>query len=151
MFDLFSAKKAKSSTRALAAVLEYYGIKKNIDIPDSLTKADERLNYVIEPEGIMRRKVTLQGKWYKDAFGPFILFLKDSGDPIALIPDHIYGYKFRNPNTGKFVRANKYNSDIADIKVYINNNEVEKSKYTIFILTFLNLPLNSNIFNIYLA
>lgn len=96
---------------AIADVLKYFGCK-SVELPNDVKEFNDAIEYSFRPYGIMRRGVKLTDEWYKDAFGPFILFLKDSGDPIALIPDHIYGYKFRNPNTGKFVRANKNNVDL---------------------------------------
>lgn len=108
LFDLFSVKKAESSTHALAAVLEYYGIQKTIDIPDSVTEPNDRLNYVIEPEGIMRRSVTLEGKWYKDAFGAFIGTLDDN-TIIAMIPG-FRGYSWINSVTGEKVRITAKNA-----------------------------------------
>ena len=112
LFDLFSVKKAATSTHALAAVLEYYGIQKTIDIPDSVTDPNDRLNYVIEPEGIMRRSVTLEGKWYRDAFGAFIGTLDDH-TTIALIPG-FRGYSWVNSVTGERVRITAKNAGRID-------------------------------------
>ena len=108
LFDLFSAKKAESSTKALTAVLEYYGIHKTIEIPESITDPDERLNYVIAPEGIMRRGVVLTDKWYKNAFGAFIGTL-DDGTTIALIPG-FRGYHWVNSITGEKVKITAKNA-----------------------------------------
>lgn len=108
LFDLFSAGKVKSSTHALAAVLEYYGIHKKIEIPDSITDPNDRLNYVIDPEGIMRRNVTLEGKWFRDAFGAFIGTL-DDGTAVAIIPG-FRGYSWVNSITGEKVRVTSKNA-----------------------------------------
>ena len=108
LFDLFSVKKAESSTHALAAVLEYYGTQKTVGIPDWVTDANDRLNYVMEPEGIMHRSVTLEGKWYRDAFGAFIGTLDDH-TTIALIPG-FHGYSWVNSVTGEKVRVTAKNA-----------------------------------------
>ncbi len=108
LFDLFSTRKTGAATCALTAILEYFGIRKTIGIPDSVTDPEERLAWVTEPEGIMRRGVRLEGKWYKDAFGAFLGTL-DDGTAVALIPG-FRGYSWVNSVTGEKVRITARNA-----------------------------------------
>ena len=109
LFDLFSEKRARSSMFALSAVLEYYGIRKKIRLPDTVTDPLDQINCAIGPEGIMQRQVSLTAEWYKDAFGAMIGTLKDD-TVVALIPAK-GGYCWVNSVTGEKVRINRKNAD----------------------------------------
>ena len=85
---------------AIDEILKYYRYKR-VDIPESLTREEDWLDYCLRPHGVMRRTVTLDSGWYKDAFGPMITHRKDDGTAVALIPLQIRGYWFRDPKTGR--------------------------------------------------
>lgn len=91
---------------ALDEILKYYHCK-SVDIPDTIQNVDEQMDYVLRPHGIMMRAVRLEEGWYKDAFGPMLGFLKETGTPVALLPNAISGYHFKNPETGDTVRIRK--------------------------------------------
>lgn len=109
LFDLFSEKRARSSMFALSAVLEYYGIRKKINLADTVTDPLDQINNVIRPEGIMQRQVSLTTEWYKDAFGAMIGTLTDD-TVVALIPAK-GGYCWVNSITGEKVSISRKNSD----------------------------------------
>ena len=71
---------------AIGEILRVYGIKPR-EVPDSITDMNEALEYLMRPHGIMRRNVTLEKGWYKDASGPMLGILKGGGDVVALIGD----------------------------------------------------------------
>ena len=76
---------AKKTRDAIASVLKYYGIKKIKEVPAEITDVNEKLDYLIRPEGMMTRVVRLTEGWYKDAYGPMLGFLADSGAAVALL------------------------------------------------------------------
>ena len=94
-------------------ILKYYHYKP-VDFPDFVKGIDEQLDYCIRPYGLMYRKVELEEKWYKDAFGPILAFMKEDGLPVALIPEMISGYSFKNPKTGRRERLNAKTSTLFD-------------------------------------
>ena len=96
---------------ALDDILKYYHCK-SAEIPESIQNVDEQMDYVLRPHGIMMRAVRLEEGWYKDAFGPMLGFLKESGTPVALLPGAISGYHFTDPDTGDTVKIRKGNEEL---------------------------------------
>ena len=96
----------KMAEAALADILNYYHYKP-VEVPEELSDAGERMDYVLRPLGLMTRDVKLEDGWYRDAFGPMMGFFKDGGEAVALLPRGIHGYYFRNPATGKRTSINR--------------------------------------------
>ena len=89
---------------AIDAVLQCMHIRSR-DIPEDITDLNDQLDYLLEPHGIMRRRVYLPSGWYKDAAGPMILIYKDGNIPVAVLPGKINGYEFTDPVTNKKCRV----------------------------------------------
>ena len=98
---------------ALEEVLNYCHCK-IVDIPADMDDIDEQMELMLRPTGMMTRPVTLTEGWYKDAIGPMLGFLKDSGLVVALIPHPFFGYRYKDPETGRLVRINHKNASIFD-------------------------------------
>ena len=98
---------------AIDEILKYYHYKP-AELPESITDADEQLDYCLRPHGMMRRSVELKKGWYKDAYGPILAFRKDDGSPAALLPGTIHGYYFNDPATGRSVRLNAETEQLFD-------------------------------------
>ncbi|MBQ9004519.1 MAG: ATP-binding cassette domain-containing protein [Eggerthellaceae bacterium] len=86
---------------AVAAVLRYFG-KTPSDVPNTLTDPSERMDYAVRSCGMMKRKVTLEGRWWTDATGAYLGQLK-TGEPIAIIPLGLRSYGYVEPVTNKKV------------------------------------------------
>ena len=95
---------------AMEAVLRYFKMKPR-PVPDSVKDFDEQLEYCMRPYGVMRRTVTLRGKWYVDGFGPMIGTMKANGQKVALLPYGFGGYYRLDPDTGGRIRINKENAE----------------------------------------
>ena len=91
---------------AIDEILKYYHFKAP-EVPDSIKDPDEQLDYCLRPHGLMRRTVELKEGWYKEAYGPILALTREGGEAVALLPDRIYGYHFKDPETGKRKRINK--------------------------------------------
>ena len=76
---------------AIEEILRYYHAKSR-EVPDSVKDFNEQLEFLLRPYGIMRRTVTLEKGWYKDAMGAILAFRKDDGAPTAMIPTGLTGY-----------------------------------------------------------
>ena len=83
---------------AIDEILKFYHFKP-VDLPDNVKTADEQLDYCLRPNGLMRRTVKLTEKWYKNAFGPMLMYTKEEGIPVAVLPSTFGGYTFLDPKT----------------------------------------------------
>lgn len=96
---------------AIHEILKYYSVKPQ-ELPESLRDLNEQLEYLMRPSGIMRRTVTLEKGWYKDAVGAMLGTRADDGSVVALIPTGLSGYSFLDASTGRRVRLNKKNEGL---------------------------------------
>ncbi|MBQ3392964.1 MAG: ATP-binding cassette domain-containing protein [Lachnospiraceae bacterium] len=84
---------------AIGEILRYYGLSYR-EIPDSIERLEDQLDYALRPYGIMYRKVELKGSWQKDALGAYLGFYAESGKPVAFIPSLPSGYTCHDPEAG---------------------------------------------------
>ena len=115
---------------AIDEVLKYYHYK-TVELPDSVTKAEDQLDYCMRPHGIMRRNVKLTSGWYKDAYGPMLGFIKETGIPVALIPGNISGYRFTDPETGRSMKLNSTTEKHIDEEAICFYRPLPQKKLTI--------------------
>ncbi len=98
---------------AIGEILRAYRIKPR-ETPESITDIDETMEYLLRPHGIMHRNVTLKKGWYKDASGPMVGTLKDSGDIVAIIPKGLSGYQIIDPKKRTRIKAGHRNEELLD-------------------------------------
>lgn len=89
------------------AVQEIFGWfqVKPAEPPSLMSGFYDRLDFMLNPAGILRRTVKLKGRWWKDAFGPMLAFTEDGG-AVALLPRRFGGYSWMDYQTGQYVKAN---------------------------------------------
>ena len=97
----------------IGQILKYYGVKA-AEVPDSIKTLEDRLEYLLRPHGIMRRNVTLDKGWHKNAVGAMLGRRKDSGAVTALIPRGFSGYAWFDPDQGRWMRITGKNEDLFD-------------------------------------
>jgi len=85
---------------AIQEILKFFGCD-IVPVPESIKEKDDYINYSIRASGIMKRKVELTGKWWRDASGPMLGTLKN-GDSAALLPSP-KGYTYFDYENGKYV------------------------------------------------
>ncbi len=85
---------------AIDEILKYYHYKP-AEIPASIRDFDEQLEFCLRPHGLMRRNVKLDPGWYKDSFGPLLVFRKEDALPVAVFPKPFVGYWYVDPKSGK--------------------------------------------------
>lgn len=86
-------------------ILKFYHLKTS-EIPDDITDINDQLDYLLHPNGIMRRTVKLGEHWYHDAVGALLGVRRDNGQVVALLPSGISGYHFYDAS-GKRIRLNR--------------------------------------------
>ena len=94
---------------AIGQILKYYHVKPQ-ELPDNVKDLNEQVEYLMRPNGIMRRTVTLEKGWYKDAIGAMLAVKKSDGSAVALIPGGLSGYSYIDEH-GKKVKVNRKNAE----------------------------------------
>ncbi len=102
---------AEKADSAIDYILRYYKIKP-VEVPDNFKNLNDRLEYLLRPNGIMRRNVTLEKGWYKDAIGAILGTRKDDGSVVAFIPKGFAGYMFFDAPSGKWIKLSKKNENL---------------------------------------
>ena len=103
----------QAATDAIGEILKCFHVKPR-EVPDSMTDMNDTLEYLLRPHGIMRRNITLEKGWYKDASGPMIGTRTDDGSVVALIPAGMTKYSFFDTKSGKRVFLNKKTEKLID-------------------------------------
>ena len=85
---------------AAQEILKFFG-QDVIPVPESITDTAEYIDYCMRPSGIMKRRVELSGKWWRDASGPMLGVLQND-DIVALLPSN-KGYSYYDYESGKRV------------------------------------------------
>lgn len=107
------------ASSAIGEIFKYFRIKEKYqEIPAGIKTVDEQLEFRMRPYGIMRRKVTIQDDWYKNATGPMLGTLKEDGRAVALVPGKIFGYVCLDFKTGKCTKINRQNAAMIDEEAY---------------------------------
>ena len=89
---------------AVNEILKYYKLKP-VEVPDSLESADEQMQYCLHKYGLMKRRVELREKWWRDSTGPLILYKKDSDIPVVARPRSFGGYEIIEGGIKKKINA----------------------------------------------
>ena len=92
-------------------ILKFYHVKTR-EIPDSISDVNEQLEFLLRPYGIMRRTVSLEKGWYRDAIGAMLAVRKEDQRIVAMIPSGVSGYTFLDSETGKRVKVNAKNESL---------------------------------------
>lgn len=102
---------AEKADSAIDYILKYYRIKP-VEVPDSFKNLNDRLEYLLRPNGIMRRNIILEKGWYKEAIGAILGTRKDDCSVVAFIPKGLTGYMFFDSLSGKWIKLSKKNEDL---------------------------------------
>ena len=97
--------------REIETICRYYHIAFPEEIPET-QDVNELIDCIVRPSGIMRRRILLQDRWWKDGDGAILAIRKDSGSITALIPGRMGGYRMRSPETGKYRRLSEEDREL---------------------------------------
>ncbi len=110
MSEAFKSDTAKVDN-AVSEILRYYKVKP-VEVPDTFKSLNERLEFLLRPHGIMRRNVSLEKGWYKNAIGAILGTRKDDGSIVAFIPKGLSGYAYFDAPSGKWIKLSKKNEGL---------------------------------------
>lgn len=99
----------KAIKNEIDKILRYYHVKSR-ELPDSVKKTEDQLEYLFRPHGIMRRTVILKGNWYQNAVGPLLARRVSDESIVALLPGKRSGYWFTDAALGKPVKVTADNA-----------------------------------------
>ncbi|MDR1271962.1 MAG: NHLP bacteriocin export ABC transporter permease/ATPase subunit [Clostridiales Family XIII bacterium] len=88
---------------AVEEICKYYKVPIG-DVNEDAEGINEQLEHLLRPSGIMRRRITLDGTWWKDSTGA-LLGETEGGAVVALMPG-FGGYSYFDYGTGKRVKLN---------------------------------------------
>ncbi|MBO5369525.1 MAG: ATP-binding cassette domain-containing protein [Clostridia bacterium] len=103
----------KKATNAIEEILRYYRVKPR-EVPDSVKGLNDRLEYLLRPHGIMRRRISLEKDWHKDSIGAILGTRKDDGSVVAFIPNGFSGYVYFDNTSGQWIKVTKKNEELFD-------------------------------------
>ena len=89
---------------AVHEILHYYHVKP-VELNYIAETAEEQIEQLCRPCGIMRRTVKLEPGWYRDSVGAMLGTKKD-GTVVALLPRKFAGYSYYDISTEKEVYLN---------------------------------------------
>ena len=88
-----AGQQAWGQDRALMQILRYFKKEEEAAQPPAeMESQEERIDFILRPTGILRRRVRLEGAWWKDAMCP--LLGRRNGEQVALLPGWGGGYYF---------------------------------------------------------
>ena len=98
------AEKEAEMESAIREALSHIGVKAP-PVPETLQDPNARLDYMLRPSGVMRRRVQLTGKWWRDCTGALLGSTKDGGT-VAILPAFPSGYAFYDTLSKRNVKVN---------------------------------------------
>ncbi|PKM76282.1 MAG: NHLP bacteriocin export ABC transporter permease/ATPase subunit [Firmicutes bacterium HGW-Firmicutes-15] len=101
---------------AINEVLSALGVK-IIRVPEEIVDINSRLEYMLRPSGVMRRRVELTGKWWQDTTGVLLGSTKE-GEPVAIVPAFPSGYTFYDWDSGKQVKVSSKTASKLDADAF---------------------------------
>jgi len=67
----------------------------------------ELIDLILRPTGIMKRRVRLDGPWWKNSDAPMLLIYRGQERVLSVFPDTFRGYYYRDSQTGGKIRIKK--------------------------------------------
>lgn len=100
--------KEEAAAGAINEILSFLGVKAT-HVPEEIEDLNDRLEYMLRPSGVMRRRVELTQKWWQDATGAFLGSTK-TGTVVAILPGFPSGYVFYDAELRELVKVNRKTS-----------------------------------------
>ena len=79
------------SDAGLYDICRYFGMSDK-ELPSDLTGIEDKMNYLFESRGVMRRRIMLDGEWWKNMDGPVLCRRVSDGLYMAFLQDSLGRY-----------------------------------------------------------
>lgn len=108
----FHPKESKSDNirNEVTRICHYFELEPLEEVPTA-NNVNDLIDYLVRPLGIMRRRIVLEDRWWKNGDGPLLAVEKETGKMCALLPDKLYGYRYFDSSANAFVKVNTSNKD----------------------------------------
>lgn len=117
---------------SLNEILHYYHIRHK-NIPDSVERADDKIEYLCRPNGIMYRNITLEPGWSRNSYGAFITRFKGTDDGyVAIIPSRTSGYYYIDKTSQDKVYITKRKEALFDNEAILFYRPLPAKKLKVF-------------------
>ena len=114
----------------LSQILSYYR-HPMVDVPNTITKFQDKLSYVLGRCGIEYHKVVLNDQYIGDGTSPLLIFTILNEIPVVLFPKGPNEYSYVNYQTGKKVRIDASLVNRLEIEAYCFFRPLPKNKATV--------------------
>ena len=115
---------------ALEKILRYYR-RSYQETPEHIGTLEEQLEYVMYPQGMLYRKVSLEDGWYRHAVGAYLGFREEDDKPLALIPSGLFGYRCYDVTAGDSYLLTRKTDDKVKKEAYCFYQPLPQTKITI--------------------
>ena len=108
---------ARENLRQIELIAEYF----NLEIPYYEPKDEalpELIELILRPTGTSKRKIRLDGPWWKNADGPLLVRFLNDDEVLALFPDTFRGYYFIDRHTGEKIKITKADQKLFEEEAY---------------------------------
>ena len=121
-YDPFADDRQLIAQKAVEEIISYFGFTPKEDNGD--------LKDAVKAYGIMYRRIKLEGKWYKDAYGPMLAYHGSNDKPVALMPKG-GKYKFFDYEKKKRISVNSTNYKEFEEEAYCFYRPLPRKKLSI--------------------
>jgi len=113
--DILNTDRMKTKN-AIEEILKYYHIRP-VELPEDIDDMNDQLEYLLQPTGIKRRVVKLEGQWWRSAIGPMLGQTKN-GEVVAFIPAGMNGYVFFDYQSGRTIKLSRKNGKLLSVDAF---------------------------------
>ncbi|MBO6241833.1 MAG: ATP-binding cassette domain-containing protein [Butyrivibrio sp.] len=121
-YDPFETDRQHIAKKSVEEIISYFGFTPKEGTGD--------LKDAVKTYGIMYRRIKLEGKWYKDAYGPMLAYHGSNNKPVALIPKGGQ-YKFFDYEKKRRIAINASNYQEFEEEAYCFYRPLPRKKLSI--------------------
>ncbi len=104
--------------KAMSVVADYYGLE-IVEPPYEIDAIKEPLDEICRHSKLRYRDVDLELDWWKHDCGAFLGYIKETQEPVAIMPVSSTTYEIYNPANDTTIRLNNENAKILDKLGYV--------------------------------
>ena len=115
---------------AISQILSFYH-QQPIDIPKSIEKFEDKLNYIISQSNFTYKKIMLDKSYVNDGYSPILIFLPFNNSPVVIFPKGKDKYSYVNYATGRRASIDAHLVNGLELEAYAFYRPLPKTKISI--------------------